>query len=596
MINVREYGNYMQEAEAKENYTPYGSLAIAYAAKSSDSVCFKTTNYVHLNEIMCFNKIPAETKAYYMRKMENFHKYRTIVRYNGAGEINVDWINSCDLHILNTKIVPQLVKDIEDFKNNKQPSDLCTKIPKYWRKNGKVHGEIAKLMFNLNREIFYGKHTTRSIINFDLLAMNQKLHGMLTKMRQCVNKALEESKRNRISQAVCPLKAVTNPSALPVDYFPPPDEFVDFNRFIEKLKVPPKTNIRFKRGTIGSDGRYDMCKQGIRNAYKESCHSVIQSDAIKHYLLGNNLIAEGEKAEERVQCLSKLILQRPDMVTWFLAGNSLDKETIKPVAHALERSKSKYIWLKMNPIKTGAFYVGKLVANNANIELIDLFNTGLCTDGLHHFLKGLQQGNQTQLKHLYLSINNLGAESVCDMVQILNLLPKLESLYIGSNNWGDAGLKAISERVKGLSNLERLIVGSSDLTDASLDTLKDVVDHCPKLVSVDIGSYRSSNYFSNKHNVFTDKDKMIALGNSILKNAAQLQKPKYQYLGYQNTFDTPYADDLVQTLFRKGLNVNGLHYKVRKNRALLHISNLELRKLEHPLSVMYIESIYRNAM
>jgi hypothetical protein len=376
-----------------------------------------------------------------MRKMENFHKYRNIVRYNGAGVINVDWINSCNIHILNTQIVPQLLKDIEDFQNNKQPSDLCTKIPKYWRRNGKVHSEIAKLMYNLNNELFYGKNTIQSDAKLDLLAMNQKLHGMLKKLRKRVNEAWEESKQNR--------KAVTNPSALPVDYFPPPDEFVDFNRYVEKLKKSPNTNIRFERGTIGSDGRYDLCKQGIRNAYKESCYSVAQSDAIKHYLLGNNLIAEGEKAEERVQCLSRLILQRPDMITWFLAGNNLDKDTIKPVAEALVLSKSKYIWLKMNPIKTGAFYVGKLISNNANIELIDLFNTGLCTDGLHRFLQGLQQGNQIKLKHLYLSINDLGMESVGDMAKILNLLPALESLYIGSNNWGDVGLKAFSEQIKG---------------------------------------------------------------------------------------------------------------------------------------------------
>ena len=39
----------------------------------------------------------------------------------------------------------------------------------------------------------------------------------------------------------------------------------------------------------------------------------------------------------------------------------------------------------MNPIKTGAYYIGKLISKNKNIELIDLFNTGLCDDGLKNF-------------------------------------------------------------------------------------------------------------------------------------------------------------------------------------------------------------------
>ena len=79
-----------------------------------------------------------------------------------------------------------------------------------------------------------------------------------------------------------------------------------------------------------------MCKQGIRNAFDESCKSLLNINCIKHYLLGNNLVGEGENFEERINILSELIFKRPDMITWFLAGNNLNKKTIIPIANALE--------------------------------------------------------------------------------------------------------------------------------------------------------------------------------------------------------------------------------------------------------------------
>ena len=131
MTNIHEYNKYIGEVDLMNNIS-YGGLAVLYATIIRFNM-FKTSNYVHLKEIIDYNKIPVNLKEIFL-KMKEFYKYRKIVRYNGSGEINYNWIESCDKNILKNEILPQLIKDIEDFNNNKIPSDLCEKIPKFWRK------------------------------------------------------------------------------------------------------------------------------------------------------------------------------------------------------------------------------------------------------------------------------------------------------------------------------------------------------------------------------------------------------------------------------------------------------------------------------
>ena len=71
--------------------------------------------------------------------------------------------------------------------------------------------------------------------------------------------------------------------------------------------------------------------------------------------------------------------------TWYLAGNCIDGETMHRIADALEHNTvCKSLWLKRNPIgpKTGAEALGRLLARNRHIEVLDLHNTGLCDAGM----------------------------------------------------------------------------------------------------------------------------------------------------------------------------------------------------------------------
>ena len=89
---------------------------------------------------------------------------------------------------------------------------------------------------------------------------------------------------------------------------------------------------------------------------------------------------------------------------------------------------------------------------------------------------------------------------------------------------------------------------------------------------------------------------MFELGKLLLNNSKKLGNPQKQYFGYQNTFDHDPDNILVNKLFNIGLNVNGLHWKSKSNRALYHIPKKELKNIYQPNEVKFIESIYRNSM
>ena len=225
-------------------------------------------------------------------------------------------------------------------------------------------------------------------------------------------------------------------------------------------------NIRFQHGTINSDGRFDMCKQGFASAFKGVSEAVVndginpgkqmlfqrvqaqrplqrpqRTPLIKHYLIGNNKIGENDtETPSRVDSLCWMIRNRPDIVTWFLAGNTLNAGAIKKVARALEATNARYLWLKMNPIQIqdvvdedvkqiqeedennntitngtsktlrgGAYWLGICFAKNPSLELLDMFNVGLTDVGLREFNQGLKdamnvldlEGGVRNLKHLY---------------------------------------------------------------------------------------------------------------------------------------------------------------------------------------------------
>ncbi|EDO40249.1 predicted protein [Nematostella vectensis] len=641
LTNLEGYSECFSKLGVNQGVTvpKVAGLALKYAEKKGD-VCFATTNFSHLRqnlEALTSTKVNGEDAALFSA-MEEFHTLKRIARYKGSETgINADWIKACKLDQIRNEILPRLKKDIAAFEAGRLPSNLCITIPKSYRPGGKVHAIIAEMLYGqdledqmnelkskLERkqgEVEGGqlsKVTDEDVKTRLVAKWNCTLDVTLTKMRRTINKAVTE-KRIKSKKAAQPIKAVENPEALPMDEYPEAEEFEDFieflkcggtvdqetskgnnvnglpanirfkhgtinsdgrldmckqgfrNAFVDTCDAVIKdgqtlpVNVRFKYGTLNSDGRLDMCKQGFRNAFIKTCDAVVQdadqgtkTPLIKHYLIGNNRIAEnGDTPGEggrRVAALARMIMHRPDIETWFLAGNSMGPDHISLIADALKQTKAKYVWLKMNPVKTGAYHLGKMLVLAPSVELLDLFNTGLCNDGLKAFAKGLSDGaavgpsSASNLRHLYLSINAISSVQVFE--SMLSFLPQLESLFMGVNPIGDEGLERLADvltnKAPCRSTLKRLNIDALALTDKSLPLIEDIVKACPSLVALDLGSYKSTNYFNQKHNRFDVENEstighLEKIARALVRNAEMSKDGREEkdlpmhYLGLQHS-------------------------------------------------------------
>ena len=426
-------------------------------------------------------------------------------------------------------------------------------------------------------------------------------------------------------------------------------------------------NIRFQHGTLNNDGRLDLCKQGVKKAFSTSCSAVAKDGyaagrpLIKHYLIGNNIIGDNKDgmADNRVAALCDMISKRPDILTWYLAGNALSSGYIASVAQALTHTKARYVWLKMNPIKDGCFSLAELIQKNTNIELLDLFNCGIGDNGILSFcktlietgknmlfkhstaedfssindimtmisetqninrnvpteqielLKSFQSLNMSNLKHFYLGINGItqhGCEALFCIFAILS--ENIESIYIHSNPLEDVGLQTIFTKMTAYGvifpKLKRLCVGSCGLTDISLPILKKMIHLSPALVSLDLSSYKSTNYFGQTHNCFTNMGHLKDIASALKSNAIKSGFPNKNYLGFQHTLCGLNQTEIkaVVESIAEGLevNVNGIQYKdedVARSGMLIHknLTKRELSEVTDPYpAIDYIQSIYRNTM
>lgn len=109
------------------------------------SVCFTTTNWVHLNEVCSATNLPEELISY-LRQLKYITK---LVQYRGDDEVNTNWLIACDTNFIQSVIFSKLVEDVDLYRAGKIPSRLCLQIPKrQTRKNGQVFVLLAKLWFN----------------------------------------------------------------------------------------------------------------------------------------------------------------------------------------------------------------------------------------------------------------------------------------------------------------------------------------------------------------------------------------------------------------------------------------------------------------
>ena len=595
-------------------------VAIAYALQvGGGSVAFTTADYDHLQQNI--DVTPMRLSPEQIAQLSELADRLPFQKYPGAdkplGMIGepwhlgpngrAPWTRGEDPETLLHVVLPELIKDLRRFSDGRilamSPVALC--IP-----NASRGSKANEILNTLGATVFPSPHGSFSeqVRPGNLSKKGSWLQLLLKAMRKRLDEAIK-ARKEAMRPKTCKLRAIQAPEALPVD-IPPASAFDPFIRMLSSHQdAPPPTAVRFKRGAFFLDGRMDMCKQVSQPAFVPLCEAVKQSSIVRHFLLGNNLALEDDSDGSRQNALLSLIASDPEIETWYLAGNSIGPAQTQKLAAALESSShAKSLWLKINPIKLGALHLGRLIALNHRLELLDLFNTGLCDEGLEALADGiLEGGGASNLRHLYLDINALTADA--PLPRLLRCLPALESLYLSVNRLGDNGvsriLKAFTTPPNSRSNpgstLVRLGLGSNGLTDTSLENLEAFVRNAPKLCVLELGSYKSTRFFKESDNAFTDPTKLQAVAGALHKNAAASPRPGATFFGFQHAYaGHENVDALVDQLVQDnpGQLVNGIQWG-KQGRATFTAAELG-RGGKHgfidPPSVEFIQSVYRMAM
>jgi len=456
----------------------------------------------------------------------------------------------------------QLEKDLATYRAGGVPSDLCLAMPKIARSSTTRIPEHA-LAMALAASIFGDADGG--------LSAKTKFDGLMNRMRQKVHEHRAQTKAAK-GPATCkigPKDAVEKAEELPVD-IPDGNSFEALLRTLHDARGP--TSRLTTAGALTADGRLDLCKQVVRPRFGDLVDAigVAAPGVVSHFLVGNNIIfkrlaasssssdgapadgtpvdgaapaADGEPGEpstprtkvveEHLKAFEQLAASAQPIRTFYLAGNGITAASSAPIANALRHAKSlESLWLKMNPIATGAYHFGCLVATSPKLVLLDLFNTGLLDAGAAALADGLASaGGLTlapALQHLYLNVNGLTPASLPSLLAIAAALPRLESLFVGENKLGDDATIALLDKLPARP-LARLELGSNALTDVALPALgRFVARHAATLRALELSSYKSTHYFRLKPNLFgttaAGNDELVALA-----TAHQLQ-----YLGLDN--------------------------------------------------------------
>lgn len=417
--------------------------------------------------------------------------------------------------------------------------------------------------------------------------------------------------------------AVTEPTAMPVE-IAKEDEMMPFleflktntptdanlvNKFPNSKWIPQEKCIEFKKGAFYTDGRMDLCKQGVGPKWIGGLMESLQdNEHMKHFLLGNNIIGTNG-----AMAIHKFLQNHKSHVgTWYLAGNDINSEGIAYLVDGLENDPDlRELWLKRNPLKSdGMVHIKRLLEKNNNIVTLDLHNVAMMDDGLKMVLEGLKQN--TSLRHLYLEANGLTEKGMEYLVEYFDFLVQnnrygIDSLWVGMNRVGDNGISKLVQSLSKYQHMKRLCVGSNMLTHVGAEAIYHAFKNHPNLVVLDVGMYKSTadmgeitnrisdagakfmaqllvenktiQYLSVTNNDISN-DGLTMIGEALKQNSSLL------YLDFKQ-----YFIDMSQGVYFDIKN------KLKENRKNNNISedNEHLRYLKHTNDIVNIDSIYRNS-
>ncbi len=399
--------------------------------------------------------------------------------------------------------------------------------------------------------------------------------------------------------------AVAYPEAMPVDVAPAAElaPFFDFLSNPEQLSAAPpalgESPLVFLRGAYYGDERMDLCKQVVGPQHITAlCDAVARPytaspapswGRVRYFLLGNNIACQGDSGAGARAFAGLMASPEVKIETWYLAGNCIGPEDMAVIASALETNvHARALWLKRNPLgPEGGAHLGRLLAKNVSLELLDVHNTGLFDEGVETLASGFEAADGAlSLQHLYAAANALTARSVAALGRVLTRrLPEPSSivtLSLSLNRLRNAGLDALVDLLEtgALGRLERLDLGAVGLERPDLSRFVGaLLRYCPKLRSVNLGTYLSTRDMGEKTNALgADVSALVRL----LREHATLELLDVSICGLPPAAIAELVAACSEHQSLHGVGGRATHHTERQRRFA-----------KHPERVLHIDSIYR---
>ncbi|MGW3322197.1 gala protein [Streptomyces virginiae] len=223
----------------------------------------------------------------------------------------------------------------------------------------------------------------------------------------------------------------------------------------------------FPLGTLRTDGRVDLCKQGLGPAGAARLLPAAAASAhARHLLLGTNAIGDAGTGT-----LAEALTAGHGLHTLYLGCNRIGPDGMGALAGALgDDTTVRALWLKRNPLfADGARTLAALLRRNTGLRTLDLVNTGIGADGVRLLLDALLEREQP-LERLFLGGNGLGPDAA-PLLAALIREAGVRELYVPANHLGDAGVTALAAAAADSAHPVRLGLGGNGIGAAGARAL-----------------------------------------------------------------------------------------------------------------------------
>ncbi|MFB7173206.1 gala protein [Streptomyces sp. NPDC056254] len=250
----------------------------------------------------------------------------------------------------------------------------------------------------------------------------------------------------------------------------PPADPAGLDPLLARLAAdrPVEVDETFPLGTLRTDGRVDLCKQGLGPAgAARLLPAAAASPHATHLLLGTNAIGDTGAAT----LADALTADGHGLHTLYLGCNRIGPAGVGSLAGVLaEDTTVRALWLKRNPLHAdGARTLAALLRRNTGLRTLDLVNTGIGAEGVRLLLDALVEREQP-LERLFLGGNGLGPDAaplLCDLIRLAGV----RELYVPANHLGDEGAAALAAAAADSPHPVRLGLGGNGIGAAGARAL-----------------------------------------------------------------------------------------------------------------------------